>query len=483
MKTVSAAQIVQWTRGKYLRGSMLLNVNGVSTDSRSLRSGELFVPLRGHRFDGHDFISEALQRGATAILVEKGRVNDVVPSLDESSMGEADQVIIVVDDTLLALQAIAGGYRDQFDRPVIAITGSTGKTTTKDMTASILREMGPVLKSPENYNNEIGLPLTLLQTEAWHRHTVVEMGMRGSGQIRALTQVARPTVGVITNVGTVHMELLGSQEAIQRAKQELVETMASGSTVVLNGDDPLVRQMAAVASDKEVFYYGRQEISPDLQGPVEARYVTARDVTTHGVEGVSFLLCYEGDHIRINLPVPGEYQVSNALAAAAAALAVGASLTQVQAGLAEASLSGMRMELIPWLSEGLVINDAYNANPTSMAGALETAHEIAAGRPLVLVLGDMLELGPVSEAAHLDIGRRAAELDPASLITVGVLARGIAEGARQTGMGSAAIVQCANHEEAQQAVLRLARPGDVILVKGSRGVALENVVHALCAEL
>jgi UDP-N-acetylmuramoyl-tripeptide--D-alanyl-D-alanine ligase len=483
MKSISIAQLRQWVGGKELRGSDSLCIKGVSTDSRTLSPGELFIPLRGERFDGHDFVSSALRQGAAAVLIEEQMVSDIKTRLMSNGLWEQEPNIMTVPDTLLALQGIARGYRSLFTPKVIGITGSTGKTTTKDMTASIASQIGPFLKSQENYNNEIGLPLTLLQLEPNHKTVVVEMAMRGPGQIRTLTKIARPSVGVITNVGTVHLELLGSQRAIQRAKQELVETMEPGSTIVLNADEPLVREMAEAASDKKVIYYGWQSTNHDklnqAKGCQDTSFVTATHLVTHGAKGVSFTLCYRGKSIDIKLPVPGRYQVSNALAAAAAAMAVGASLTDVQMGLARVILSSMRMQIIPWLDGGLIINDTYNANPTSMAAAIKTAHEIAAHRPLILVLGDMLELGQLSEEAHLDIGRQTVELKPAYLVCVGTEAKGFAKGAEEAGMSSGRIVECENHKEAQEVVLQLAKPGDVILVKGSRGMALENVVLAL----
>lgn len=487
MKPISIAQIKQWARGKQYSGSASLFLKGVSTDSRTLSPGELFIPLRGERFDGHDFVPSAFRQGAAAVVIEEHTASDIKARLMGDGLWETVPNIITVPDTLLALQEIAQGYRSLFDPQVIAITGSTGKTTTKDMTASIVAEVGPMLKSPENYNNEIGLPLTLLQLEPWHKIVVVEMGMRGPGQIRTLTKLAMPSIGVITNIGTVHLELLGSQRAIQRAKQELVETMEPGSTIVLNADDPLVREMAEVAVGKDVIYYGWQTTIHDepslAPGCTDASLVTATHLVTHGAKGISFTLCYKGKSVEIQLPVPGRYQVSNALAAAAAAMAAGASLDDVQMGLSRATLSGMRMQLIPWLDGGLVINDAYNANPTSMAAALKTTQEIAVGRPLILVLGDMLELGQLSKEAHLDIGRQAAGLKPAYLVCVGTNARGFAEGASKAGLSSERIVECEDYTSAEEAVLRVANPGDIILVKGSRGIALENVVQALCTKL
>ncbi len=481
MKPITVAQIMQWTGGEKLAGSLSAAVRGVSIDSRSVKPGELFVPLKGERVDGHEFAADALARGAAAVLVARDWVENVINQLDKAALAAGEFGLVAVQDTLSALQDLAREYRSLFSPSIIAITGSTGKTSTKDMTASILSQMGPTLKSLGNFNNEIGLPLTLLRLDESHKTAVVEMGMRGPGQIRLLTELARPRVGIVTNVGTVHMELLGSQKAIQKAKQELIEAMEPGSVAVLNGDDPLVKEMASAAADKEIIYYGWQEGPQDTSS--RDNWVTAEHVVSRGEEGVTFDLCYQGESVAVRLPLPGKYQVSNALAAAAGALAVGATLDQVQAGLGGTSLSKMRMELIPWLGGGLVINDAYNANPTSMAAALHTAKEIAGSRRLVLVLGDMLELGDLSQEAHREIGRQAAELDPTYLITVGRLAQEYGKGAQAAGLDGAKIEYCLDLEDAQEAVLQLARPGDVILVKGSRGLALEHVVESLCARL
>lgn len=456
-----------------------LLVSGVSTDSRNIQPGDLFVALKGERFDGHDFAIKAAAQGAAALLLEEDKAQGICEALKHEASPSPKQAVIAVEDTLSALQAMAGSYRNMFTLPVIAVTGSTGKTTTKDMIAAICSNRGPVLKSWANFNNEIGLPLTLLKLNSHHRTMVVEMGMRGLGQIRTLAKIAQPSVGVITNVGAVHMELLGSQSAIQTAKRELVETMAPGSLAVLNADDPLVRDMAEACFDKEVIFYGWQSKPSWNECGSETAYLAATDVVTRGAEGISFRLHWGGRSAAIELPVPGIYQVSNALAAAAAALGVGASLDDIQVGLAGVKLSDMRMELIPWLENGLVINDAYNANPTSMVAALQTAHEIAAGRPLVLVLGDMLELGPLSESAHYEIGRKAATYNPVYLITVGPMAKDIAEGARDEGMDPALVVECKDREVASRMALQLAKPGDVVLVKASRGLALEHVVRAL----
>ncbi|HHV93350.1 MAG TPA: UDP-N-acetylmuramoyl-tripeptide--D-alanyl-D-alanine ligase [Firmicutes bacterium] len=481
MKSITVAQIVQWTGGELLAGSLSAAVRGVSIDSRTIQPGELFVPLRGERVDGHEYVADSLARGAAVSLVAREKAESVIARLDETALREGKINLIAVENVLSALQDLAREYRSLFSAAVIAVTGSTGKTSTKDMMAGILSQLGPTLKSQGNFNNEIGLPLTLLKLDDSHKSAVVEMGMRGLGQIRLLTELARPQVGVITNVGTVHMELLGSQKAIQQAKQELIEAMEPGGVAVLNGDDPLVREMAEAAADKRVIYYGWQVVPENVYS--SDNWVTAERVVSRGEKGVTFDLWYQGEAVAVELPCPGKYQVSNALAAAAGALAVGATLAHVQAGLASASLSGMRMQLIPWFGGGLVINDAYNANPTSMAAALETAKEIAGSRRLVLVLGDMLELGDLSQEAHREIGRQAALLQPAYLITVGRWAQEYGKGALAAGLDETRIEYCLDLEDAREAVLQLTQPGDVILVKGSRGLALERIVEQLCAGL
>ncbi|NMB24327.1 MAG: UDP-N-acetylmuramoyl-tripeptide--D-alanyl-D-alanine ligase [Firmicutes bacterium] len=477
MRPITVHELTKWISGRLLRGQKLSTITGVTTDSRTVKPGDLFIPLVGERFDGHDFVRTALSGGAVATLVEENRAGGIMDGFAKGSYPDTEFSVIGVQDTLLALQDLARAYRNLFDLPIIAVTGSTGKTTTKDMIASICSQMGPVLKSPENFNNEIGLPLTLLQLDHEHLYGVVEMGMRGRGQIRELTRIASPQVGLVTNVGVVHMELLGTQEAIAEAKAELLEDMAPGSVAILNADDDLVRQMAHSCQDIDVIFYGYRKPRPTT--PTGSRYVTATNIVARGALGVRFQIHYDGDRVDIDLPLPGAYQVHNALAAAAAAFAVGASPWHVQSGLSKAQLSSMRMEQIQLTGGGLIINDAYNANPTSMAAALEVAHEIAAGRPLVFILGDMLELGHLSKEAHYQIGRQVASYGPRFLIAVGNWAQEIARGARNAGMAGDLIVECWDQTVAQSVVGELVQSGDVVLVKGSRGIALEHVVEVL----
>lgn len=476
MEPISVADVVKLCKGELVTGSSCQTISGISLDSRTVRQGELFIPIQGKRFDGHDFIPQALERGTAAVLVGKERVREVLNWL------RGNVVVIRVDDTLVAFHNLARGYRRRFQLPVVAVTGSTGKTTTKDMVASILAQWGPVLKSQGNFNNEIGLPLTLLQLNRKHRALVVEMGMRGPGQIRTLTEMAWPDVGIVTNVGTAHMELLGSRTAIQAAKRELVETMAAGTTVVLNADDPRVREMAGAAANKKVLYFGMGAASSPLPFGTETVTldVSASHIVSLGEQGIRFQLHHGGEAVVVDLPVPGRHNVSNALAAAAAALALGMELKQIRAGLVDFQLSGMRMEVLQLPGDGVIINDAYNANPTSMAAAITTAAELAAGRPLVLVLGDMLELGATARQAHMNIGRQVAEAQPVHLITVGSLARYIGAGAREAGLPGKKITSCKDYQEAAGLLSMMPLPPNkVVLVKGSRAVALEHVVEEL----
>ncbi|NLK08096.1 MAG: UDP-N-acetylmuramoyl-tripeptide--D-alanyl-D-alanine ligase, partial [Firmicutes bacterium] len=433
-------------------------------------------PLTGEHFDGHDYIPDAVALDAAAVLVQESQAKQVVTALNARNI-RAETAIISVTHTLRALQDLAREYRNLFDVPLIAVTGSTGKTTTKDMIASILKEMGSVNKSPENFNNEIGLPLALLQFDEMHNYGVVEMGMRGLGQIEELTKIAKPQVGVITNVDVVHIELLGSLSNIAAAKEELLINMPLEGVVVLNADDDLVRQMGADCEKMNIVYYGYQQPKPAC--PSTAKYVTAQNIAQKGEAGISFKLCCEGQIVDIKVPLPGLYQVHNALAAAAACMAVGAGLEHVQAGLANVELSGMRMEQIQLACGGLLINDAYNANPTAMEAALETTEIVAAGRAFGFILGDMLELGHLSKQAHYDIGQKAAAFLPNYLITVGENAKEIARGARDQGMDKDSIIECSDYKTAQNAACSRVRPGEVVLVKGSRGMALEHVVWAL----
>ncbi|MFS8627963.1 MAG: UDP-N-acetylmuramoyl-tripeptide--D-alanyl-D-alanine ligase [Limnochordales bacterium] len=454
-------QVAADAGGRLLRGRPDAVVTGVATDSRTAQHGRLFVALRGQRFDGHAFVRQAFANGAVAALIRDGA--DLARELPPGAG------LITVDDTLAGLQRLAAAQRSRLRACVIGVTGSVGKTTTKDMIAAIAATRGRVVATRGNFNNEIGLPLTVLDADRDTDTLVVEMGMRAPGEIRALARLARPHVGVVTCVSAVHLERLGSLENIARAKQELVEELPADGAAVLNGDDPLVRGMAARAPGAVLFFgFG---VDNDVR---------ATDVELLGEQGSRFVIHAAGRRTRVELPIPGRHHVSNALAAAAAALACGWDLDDVAAGLRAVCThrSAMRTELVTTPSGVRVINDAYNASPVSMTAALELLTTLP-GRRKVAVLGDMLELGPLTEQAHVQLGEDAARRGVDLLITVGGQAATVAEAARRAGMPAEAVVVCRDAEEAAAAALRHVRPGDVVLVKASRGLQLERVVERL----
>lgn len=435
------------TMGKICSATFGGDFTGICTDTRKIKSGDLFIPLVGENFDGHDFIDQAVKNGAIGVL--SSRPNSVVPP---------NISLIVVDDTLMALQRLARFHRQRFNIPIVAITGSNGKTTTKDMTAAILSSRLNVLKTEANYNNEIGLPLTLLQLTERHEVAVVEMGMRGAGQIRQLAAIALPTIAVITNVGETHIELLGSIESIAAAKAELLEVIPQSGLTILNADDHYVREMAKQVHSR-VTLFGLE------QGNVRADHIQAT------VQGMNFK-CYtsQGD-FSAEIPTAGRHNVYNALAAIAVGIEVGLKFEDIHCGLSTFNASPMRLH-IETMGDYMIINDAYNASPASMMAAIDTLVEVAKGRK-VAVLGDMLELGDIGVEAHRRIGEKLAQCHVEAVVTVGSLAYHIAQAAIDHGI---AAVACCSHEQASEALRKMIRPCDTILIKGSRGMKMENMV-------
>ena len=432
-------------------------ITGIATDSRTVALGDLFVALRGPTFDGHDFIPEVAAKGALAVLCDH--------LLAEQSLPQ-----IVVADTLRALGDLAAFWRRRFQLPVAAITGSSGKTTTKEMLAAILAINAPGLKTTGNFNNLIGLPLTLFQLSAAHQWAVVEMGMSERGEIARLTEIAAPTVGVITNVAPAHLLTMKSLGAIARAKGELFATLHSGALAVINLDDERVAAIP-VANGVQRRTYG-------LAATAEVR---AEKLRPEGAT-VRFDLHAAGETRSIRLPVAGRHNVSNALAAAAAALGMGRTLDDIVLGLETFSPARGRMET-HLLSDGIVlIEDTYNANPLSVKAALIALDEMGGSGERIAVLGDMLELGESSAELHREIGKFAAgHCD--RLFLVGPESAEIATGARDAGMTATRVCHCASHTEATQALLQSARPGDRILVKGSRGMKMELITVELHSKL
>ncbi len=436
------------------KGTLILSVQskgfrGISTDTRTVQKGDLFIPLIGENFDGHEFIQQAIEKGASGIV------------FSHKDMTLPHHITaIFVTDTLLALQDLARFHRQRFTIPVVAITGSNGKTTTKDMAAAVLSNQFHVLKTEANYNNEIGLPLTLLQLTQEHEVAVVEMGMRGKGQIRQLANIALPTIAIITNVGETHLELLGSMGEIAAAKAELLEVIPANGVSILNGDNVYVREKAKQAKSRIVFF-GLQE------GDIKADNIHVK------AQSIDFVCCANNDAFTVDIPTTGKHNVYNALAAIALGMELGMNVDDISSGFRAFNASPMRLH-IERFGDYLVVNDAYNASPMSMVAAIDTMLEVAKGRK-VAVLGDMLELGPIAVSAHEAIGEKLAQCGIEIVVTVGELSASIANKASSCGISQ--VVVCSNHEQAQAALRKLLMPGDTILIKGSRGMKMEKIIN------
>ena len=466
----TAGEAARVIGGTILRGSESAAISGVAFDSRTAGPGDLFIAIPGERVDGHRFVPEVLAKGAAGALIARR---------DEGWEIPPQAVLIQVPDTVRALGALAEHHRSKFNIPVVGVTGSVGKTTTKDLTASVLSRRFNTLKSMGNFNTEVGVPMTVFQLSQEHGAAVFEMGMRGLGQIADLAEITRPNVGIVTNVGMTHLEVLGSQENIARAKGELIRALPAGGWAVLNGADPSCRAMAGETRAGVLFYGLGEAPSGSSAGapPAEHLDIVARDVTSLSEEGVGFTLVTPRGEITVRLPVPGLHNVSNALAAAGAGLALGLSLEEIRGGLAEFTPTEKRMQ-IETVGGVKILNDTYNASPASTVAALRVLKEVARGRQIA-VLGNMLELGEYSSAGHQEVGGDAAGLRVDFLVAVGDLAAEIAEGAQRTGLDGTRIRHCADNAAAVEILAELLEPGDTVLVKGSRGVKMEEIVHAL----
>ncbi len=462
MEKLTLKQIAQYVQGT-VYGDSELQVSGVAIDSRKVQNGDLFVALAGERADGHAFVRAALEQG-TAALVEQKWAEQNYRFLS------SDRGLVGVNSPLASLQELARCYRERFAIPVIGVTGSCGKTSTKDMIAAVLAEHGQVLKTLGNFNNEIGLPLTLLQLQGTHQAAVVEMGMRARGEIELLARLARPVIGVLTNIGTTHLELLGSQENIALAKGELLAALPADGVAVLNGDDPWCRRLGQGLNCR-VMYYGIEHQDLDLR---------AHRITPQGEQGTYFTLEYQRQEAGVLLPVPGRHNVSNALAAIGVGISLGLSVEACGRGLANLAMTGMRLEICSGPGGITIINDTYNANPDSTRASLEVLAERAPDAPKVAVLGSMFELGDSAEQGHKQVGAFAAGIrDLAYLLTVGDLGKFIAEGAVAQGMEKDRVYSFADTPPAVEFLHTRMPPGAWVLVKGSRGMKMERIVQGL----
>jgi len=455
-------------------------ISGAVIDSRLATPGCLFIALRGEREDGHDYIVDALSKGAAAVIAERVPPEALCQSLPAGVGAEYEgaemlrlPLCFIAENSLQALQKAAAYWRRQREVRVIGITGSVGKTTSKESIAAVVKQRFCTLKSEGNYNNEIGLPLTLLHLTAEHERSVLEMGMYALGEIAQLAAIALPQVGVVTNVGPIHLERLGSMERIAQAKAELPRALPpadEGGVAVLNFDDERVRAMAA-QTEARVFTYG---LTPEAD-------LWADGIQSEGLRGIHFRFHYGPETIHARLPLLGRHSVHSALVATAVGLVEGLSWEEILTGLRDQSVQ-LRLVAVPGPDDSTLLDDTYNSSPVSCIAALNLLSEIQ-GRKIA-VLGDMYELGQYAEEGHKLVGRRARDVVDL-LITVGSLGRLIGEEALKAGMEPDKVYMVDSNSQAIELLRQLVQPGppgDRILVKGSRGMAMEEIVAALQEE-
>ncbi len=462
--TFTAGGIAAATRGLLVRGRAEHAFVGVSTDSRTCQAGELFVPLRGERHDGHAYIPKVLDRGVRGVMVE----NRILGHNGFLSQLPQDVTAVAVADTLAALGDLAQAWRRHFAIPVVSLTGSCGKTTAKEMIAQVLAPYYRVLKNDLNLNNLIGMPQTLLQLDGTYEAAVVEMGMNRFGEIRRLTEISQPTVGVLLNVYPAHTEGVGCIEGVARAKGELIQGLFPNATLVYNADDLRVACQAGGFKGRRLgFGFGPE---------ADVRALSRHSL---GVNGQTIQVSWRGKSWTISLGIPGEHQAMNALAAAAVALALGLPAEEATAHLAGFNAIQRRSQLQDLPSGVHLLNDCYNANPGSMATALCTLSELRGSGRAAAALGDMLELGTAAAEAHRELGRQAAQAGLDLLVVYGNHREEVAAGAQEAGLPPPHLFPVATKEEGARLLKDFLRPGDWLLVKGSRSMRMENIIELL----
>ena len=453
---MTIAEIAQALNYPYLQNGDGI-VTGVSIDSRAVNKGDLFVALAGEQTDGHNYLAQALEQGAAGVVISR-----------EDAIAEYGlQNYILAEDGAVFLQTLAHWLRQNTEIPVIGVTGSTGKTSTKDFLAAVLTSLGDVVVTKGNHNNELGMPLTICRLEEDTKAMVVEMGMRGLGQIDFLCNIAKPKYGLITNIGKTHCELLGSQENIAQAKCELLAHIPSDGVIALNSSDrALIAPWLDTCKGRIVWY--------DSTGRDKNAEYRAENIIQHA-EGITYELHVEDHSEKIHLAVHGVHNVSNSMAAIAIAREVGVDWKSIVSALAQAKLTGMRLDITKNADGVTVINDAYNANPDSMKSAISVLMNQEGSRKIA-VLGDMYELGKYEEQSHREVGNEAAVQHVDYLIAVGQLGALIGESAQMAGCR---VDFAKDNAEASSLLRQYIKTGDAVLVKGSRGMKMEQIVQSL----
>lgn len=457
MEKLSINEVLTAVDGELVCGSAEVLVDSVSTNSKEIRNGALFVPIKGEKFDGHAFIGEAFAAGAAATLTSECEVNFMPAECDKN------KVHIKVKDTKVALQRLAAYYRRKFDIPVIGITGSVGKTSTKEMIVNVLAARFNVHKTTGNLNGQLGLPLTMFGLERSHEVAVVEMGISEFGEMERLLAIAKPTCAVITNIGVTHIENLHTKENIFNEKLKIAGRLGKNGVLFVNGDDEILRNVPKSGNFRVVTFGLKNNCD-----------FTARNITFEGGR-TSFEAVHNEKSQRFEVPTIGEHNVYNALVAIAVGHFMGMSEGEIRSGLLQFKNLNMRQNVYN-LQEVTLIDDSYNANPDSMKSALAVLAQIGQGKRKIAVLADMLELGDMAKGLHFEVGAFAASMDVDVLITVGGLAKFIAEGA-DSAKRNMSTYSFLSNEEAFACLKSLIQPGDCILVKGSRGMHMEEIAR------
>ncbi len=457
-------EILKTTGGTLMRGRSDVMFEGLTTDSRSISNGNLFLPITGERFDGHDFIAAAINCGARGSLVQRSQEEKIKAT-------HGDATLILVDDTLKALGDIAHFWRRKFEIPVIAVTGSSGKTTTKEMAAGIIGLGKKVLKNPGNFNNLIGLPLTLLEMNARHEVAILEMGTNTRGEIESLTRIANPDVGLITNIGPAHLEGFKSMDVVREEKWDLFNNMGSSGIAIINSDDDSLIDLASRWKGKTVTFGIKKDAD-----------VRAERITKKGVMGVNFTLKIDGFGCEVVMSTAGEHNVYNALAAAASSWILGIKYDLICEGLIAFEPIHGRMKILKLKNGAFLIDDTYNANPASVRGALNTLNDLRGGHGSAVILGDMLELGERAEEMHEDIGSLMADTDVGTIYLRGSFSRAVSEGAIRKGLKNNRIFFPETTEEIVAHLRSYLKKGDWVLVKGSRKMKMEEIAQEIIRE-
>jgi len=458
-------ELIKTVSGKIIQGDHDCLISRISIDSRTLIPGDLFFAIIGPSFDGHDFIIEAINKGAMGIVVSKN-----VSSLLQSEEIDKNKVIVEVKDTLSALHNWSKYYKDKFKTYNICVTGSSGKTTTKEIIAHILSQRFPLLKTSGNYNNEIGISLTLLQLNKSHKILVAEMGMRGLGEIKTLTNFIPPDLAVITNIGEAHIGLLGSKDNIFKAKSELLQSLDKDGKAIINRDDPYFFKMLEIVKDKKVYTFGIKNGSD----------IMARNIRMVSDKGIRFTLeVQNGKSKEIYFPLLGRHNIYNALAASAVAFALGIELEIIERGLSSFKPLDLHMQFSYFCNGIKILNDSYNASPLSVRNALKTLVEVAQNNSKIAILGDMLELGEKTDFYHREIGKEVVKLSINTLITVGQGGKIIAQSSKEEGMAEERVFSFKKNEKINLAkeLFNLIKPGNFVLLKGSREMKMEEILE------